>query len=363
MKKLFGQVCGAALGALLCFGCGAPAEEATHDDVGAVSQELGSWPVWSGPNFGVFDVGQGFLCLQMAFQSQVACSLPVGTSEHSELRFTGWGVANNIVPGGVKSIAVSYRSIYDGRASVYVLGNDNVVRYASGNPVATTATWYTGHFKTYYNYIPAKMTNGAAACIKKIAVIRTPSYYSPSTAILGLSCAGKIYVAAGSAGWNTAANAGVPWNAVPAAETFTDISHGTVGAYLLADWGRPYLLGGGTLDALNNPIYENRWILGLPGNLKATAVGGPYVITNAGGGSCLPNANSCPGDDKRVYKYDIYTNSWKIPTGLYMRDPQIDIGDPEVVPYKGIVDGTYFRNKPENFFVWHMFSQIQEWVP
>lgn len=92
-------------------------------------------------------------------------------------------------------------------------------------------------------------------------------------------------------------------------------------------------------------------------------MGGPWVITNAGNGTCPANAQSCPGDDKRVYKYDWYTDSWKIPAGLVMPYPQIDPGDPEVVPYKGIVDGTNFRGNPSNFFMWHMFSQALEWVP
>jgi hypothetical protein len=364
MRKIRSALRLAIVSWLACVGCGAPdAPELADGDVATVSQALGQWPVWSGPNFGVFDIGYRFACMKMASLAQIACMPAEGSAGHGQMRFAGYSVANNIVPGGVRSIALGVPSIYDGSTNLYVLGTDSVVRYASGKPAVSLDAWYTGHFKTFYTHLPAKLTSGEAVCIKKIALVRTPSRYASAQRLLGLSCSGgKLYVASGTSGWLNHPEAGAPWSSLAPGAVISDISHGLLGAYLLSN-DRVLLIGSGSVDADGTVHYTSKILPVLPDGLKPTAVGGPWVITNSGGGSCAANASSCPGDAKRIYRYDSGTNTWTIPAGLVMPNPDIDIGDPLIVPFTAIVDGYTFRTNANNFFLWHHFSRVYEWLP
>jgi len=105
-----------------------------------------------------------------------------------------------------------------------------------------------------------------------------------------------------------------------------------------------------------NPVSKLPQIFNNNGTrMVPTQVGGRYVITNAGNGTCTPGVG-CSGDDDRFYRYDPAINRWIRHTGGTWSVPQADDGLSGNQYYTAIVDtGT-------GFMVRHAFSWMIPWT-
>jgi hypothetical protein len=122
------------------------------------------------------------------------------------------------------------------------------------------------------------------------------------------------------------------------------------------------MVGGGTYDRVNLVAnYVNKTLPVLPNSLVPTHVGGTFVLTNKGDGACnedQSNPKYCPGDDARVYRYDVASNTWTIPAG-YLVAPWAANGDTGT-PWHLIADGSGMGTSNEHYFLWQYWTRLYE---
>ncbi|HEY8942924.1 MAG TPA: hypothetical protein VIM73_01625 [Polyangiaceae bacterium] len=354
------------LAAVASSACSDAGEQGGEGPIEAIEQDLGTWDFY-GNHIG-FDMRDGMLCASYprpngsggVFYDAVTCFLatPTGRSPTGPGAgfYVNWGAGgNNVIPGGnVKAVAVS--SAFRTDAVVYILGSDNKVRISQGHLSKNTgATWYTGtNFKTVSEYLPASDSSGAALCLKQLAMITLPSRYAPARDLIGLSCGGAVYVVRNRT-WTKAASAGLPWSALPSA-TWSTISHGPVGAYLMSSTLQVLLIGTGTADITGGVTYTP------PSWLSMRDISRNRTLVNVGGAFALfkENGVSCPvllcTDSGAVRRWNGST---------YAPAPKpIETGSGGPFPWGGIVDGSSFRNDVNTFGLDHDdSSRVYVWNP
>jgi hypothetical protein len=326
---------------------------------------------WSGPNFRTFDFASGLACaVQTAGDGRdgytyrkVLCGTSVGSLPNN----AGYGHTNSEAPNDIKSIAI--RRSYDPSTSILILGQDNVVRRTTGR---LGQTWYgAGNFETYSEYVKALDSNGTAICMKKIVVTKLPSPSTPLNVLLGLSCTGALYYAKqqnGSFVWFPGSTA-APWNGFPSSLRFEDMGHddGEWGLYLLEAFNssqrRIFRIGKGTFDAAGSltwsapetlPKLYDSW----NNEIKATAIGGRFVMTNAGGYYCTAVGQPCAGENDRFFRYS--GTGWvntRIGTPVYPENQgQLGVGPLLLAP---LVDASSFVSSDgESLAVWHYSNRL-----
>lgn len=93
------------------------------------------------------------------------------------------------------------------------------------------------------------------------------------------------------------------------------------------------------------------------------AIGGRYIITDAGGGVCTRFGQPCMGDDDRFYFFLNSTGRWvRLDTGtpgLPASQADIDQGQ----PYRAIADARNFTTtNGDEFGVWHVNHRINTYA-
>lgn len=373
-KKLCLVLLGIAAGACVMEPLDEGAELA---ETGSKEQPVSSWRMYGeGKNFKSFDVGTGWGCFEHPDSSgnfTIYCALP-GESLGPRIAAATWmGNLPNGIKGPssskarAKSIAVSVPVM--GVATLYVLGKDNVVRSSSSRLEMNKPWLERKAFQSFDVTVKAQTTSGSPLVIKEIVSVGLPSH-SGASQLIALASDGFIYLKTGNQWRRVDANSPAPFNSIPANNKFREISRGgKLGGYLLDDaTSRVFLVGAGTYDHQNYIAhYDNRWLPPLPNGLLATHVGGPFVLTNTGNGSCSVGATSCPGDDRRVFQYNFSTNTWVKPSGALVPSPGLTPGAPDdpystTPPWKGIADGTGFTASG-GYFVWHFYTRVYEAIP
>jgi len=324
------------------------------------------WDFWS--NYMNFDINDGAECGalpdSMATENYtwkvVTCWFARGAGKTpGPSLFLNWSDPKNAIPGGnVSSIAVV--SPRRTSTTIFVLSEDNRIRAITGDQ---SQPFYSGtNFKTSIEYMSAVDTGGSSLCLSQIAWITLPSMFAPNGELIARSCSGKVYVRTSRnnvAIWTPAASAGAPWNQLPAAQTWREISHGAQGAYLLSSTGRVLAIGQGTADSTGGVTYfAPKWLnlLTLPAGLTVKHVGGKYILVGSASEVC--GTTSCPRDSTRVM-------AWT--GGLYSTVPTS--GAPNapndgVVPWNGIVDGSSFSTTPgAGYGLSHGFHRVYSLRP
>lgn len=303
----------------------------------------------------VFDAGFGIICgagAVTATQDRLLCHAPLSVGMTTDSRAIAGGGA---VPNGIKSIAID--NVDATTTRVLVLDKTNVLRASTGD---LTQTWPTstnfGSLTTVLNPID---TQGNAVSLKKIIVVRTPG--DTKTEILGLTTAGQIVAVVQS-------GANLRWGASPfpaPSATLQDISHGTYDLFMWttnnALW---YSRRGGAL----------RTIRGLPGDLRPVAIGGPWVITNAGmtagayrchGPKDSDGYYTCDGDERRVYRWSPITRQYEVfgitKTPTTERDDVLTTGNPFMYS-PTIVDSEAFEGNLSSWLMWQANSRLYQVV-
>ena len=360
-----------AVAMLLATACSAsPAEPlAESEDVGEQQQPLNGctscWDFW-GQYLSAFDIGDGLGCIFPIDAKSVYCTPSQGSAWKvipSPGLNVGWtGVApagqQGFVPGGGGK-AVAIDAPIRRQAAVFVLSKDNKVYVSTGD--LTLANFYSGtNFNGFSLHVDNRDENGAALTLKDISMIALPNSFAPWRVLIALSSAGVIYVKRSIGGkwvWQKAANAGAPWNQIPAG-TWLEISHGPVGAYLLSSTNKVFLAGGGKMDSQGVITWENRWLPGFQ-TLKIVHVGGPYAITQGSNEVCV-DGMGCTEDGRRFWRFDgtVYRVA---PSAVDRRVPTRS--NDGFMPYQRIVDGSRFVNNVNHFSVFHAFSHVHNWVP
>jgi|GEM_PF-2836509 len=352
-----------------------PVDESEFSATESKEQSVSSWQMYGdGKNLNSFDVGAGWGCFENPDSSGnfiITCALG-GEALGPRVAASTWmGNLPNGIKGPssskarAKSIAVSVPIM--GAAVLYVLGRDNVVRASSGRLEMKEPWLDRKAFQSFGVSVKAETTSGTPLVIKEIASIGLPSHYGASQ-LIALASDGYVYLKSASQWRRVDANSPAPFNAIPN-NKFREISRGSkLGGYLLDDaTSRVFLVGAGTYDHQNFIAhYDNRWLPSLPNGLLAANVGGPFVLTNAGDGSCAVGATSCPGDDKRVYQFNLSTNTWVKPSGALVPAPVLTPpktpNDPysTTAPWKGIADGD---GAGASYFVWHFYTRLYKASP
>lgn len=367
------------------FGCSAHDVETpsgTEEPVGETQQPflgrtctsntgVNCWMVgYSGPNFRTMAFGYRLGCgVQSSGNGsggytyrKVWC----GGSDGAFPNPAAWGETNSEAPNDIKSIAIMDPFPFD--TSVYILGNDNVVRRTTGD---VTISWFGGtNFKNYFVHTAAATNTGGSICLQKIDVVTLPSIGGPNKVLVGLTCGGKL-VYSGFQGssrvWFPSTNA-LPWSNLSSSLSFTDMGHSsndTHRLYLLDTTKRVWRVGAGTANPMSGII---TWSaaqklplavspLGL--TVNPIAVGGRFIITDAGNGQCSQIGQPCWGDEDRFYWF---ANS----RGEYVRQETGTAslpGSPADVkqgqPYRGITDaGTFMSSNGEEMGVWHVNHRV-----
>ncbi|MGK3959986.1 hypothetical protein WMF38_43925 [Sorangium sp. So ce118] len=305
-----------------------------------------------------FDAGYGLICgtgAVPATDKQVLCVRPAGAGDTTDVLPAG-GAA---FPNSIRSIAIDN---VDGTATrILVLGSDNVVRVINGD---LRLPWL-GNFASYSTYAePILMPTGEPVSLKKIVAIRTTG--EPNSQILGLSTDNRILwlFDDGSGNRRWAALSLFP---IPSGVTWKDISHGVVDLFLLSNDGRMYRSEFGGVSAVQLP--------GLPLGYKPIAMGGTFVMSDAGkngSGSypCSGPADSygyydCAGDDKRFFQLR-GDNTWYDTVGYAPlpttdREAALTSGNPFAQISPTVVDAEIFAGSSNHFLAWQYNSRIYQW--
>jgi hypothetical protein len=359
---------GSILAVLLAAGCADPDAE-----IESITSALTSWNFFNNAgnftsdNPGGLDVGEGIACKVVPYPDprppnpyrtdMAVCFLAPDLNDAGEGQRVNWSFRDvngypSVPGGGIKSISVSAPIAQN--AAVYMLGNDNKVRIATGS---TAVPWFTaGNFDTVRDYISNVSDSGISLCLKQISTIVLPSRYGPSRALVALDCAGNVYVKGINSQnqwvWKTAASSGAPWNGTPRG-TWLEISHGPVGAYLLARDNTVALMATGTANIDGSVTWASpQWLprTGLISALTIKHVGGPFVLGDVAGDSCTSLA--CAFDSLRVYRWS---------GTQYVRKPGIQPSSTSGSnPWGYIVDSSAYQRKPDayallNINAWRMY--------
>jgi len=317
-----------------------------------------------GPNVKSFDYARTWGCWQWMPTTDAPPYIYCHSSDESP--YAGYKPAIGNLPSnglkyGTRSIAVTNPD--QGVASIYVLGADNVVRVATGRPATTHELWLQlGWFQNYSVAVKAETTTGASICISMIAAFDIPAHYAAHR-LIALSCTGDIYYKSGNQWAALATNSPAPFNAIPR-EKYTEISRGgRLAGYLLnSSTKRIFMVGGGTYNHANYVIsWVNKTLPPLPNNLLPTHVGGTFVLTNKGNGLCNEDGSNptyCPGDNERVYRYDIPLNAWRLPSGNLVA-PRAAEGATGT-PWWSIADGSGMGTNIEHYYLGQYFYRLYE---
>lgn len=311
----------------------------------------------NGTNYNaIFDVGQGLACGTSPTQAGVLCVTPAGRSTTSDVRQVGGGVP----PSTAKSVAVA--GVDASATTVLALGSDNIVYQTKGN---LGPTWNPGTNFTSWSILrrPTDI-NGSAVSLKKIVAVRsTNAWGAASLTIVGLTTGGKAVVT------NAAGDPWTPYTLTSDANaTFLDISHGRDDLYAIR-----------SDSTMISRSFAGAWrtLPALPNGLLPIAIGGRYVMTNAGkSGSSYPCTTpkntwgyyNCPGALSRIYRLTV-DNAWmqmQYSPFTQQFEPtqnQTDVltdGDPLASVRPTIIDGDAFEGNFGAPFVWQYFSRIYQ---
>ena len=184
-----------------------------------------------------------------------------------------------------------------------------------------------------------------------------PGRYAPSRALVALTCSGGLYVKGVNAQnqwvWKAAANAGAPWNDLPAGNTWLEVSHGPVGAYLLSNTNKVLLMATGTANIDGSVTWVSpAWLprTGLNAELTIKHIGGPFVMGDVANDTC--SSTACAYDSLRVWRWD---------GARYIRTPGISSSTTGGSnPWGYIVDGFLYQRKIGaysllNTYAWRMY--------
>jgi hypothetical protein len=322
--------------------------------------QTGCWDFWG--NFGAFDITAGLECGVVPNPkpgggntwSIVDCYVARGTGKDPTRYRVNWGPADDVIPGGdIKSLALFTAYLRD--AAVFILGSDNKVRVSGGR---IDGNFYAG-FQNVTEYMQPVDTSGNALCLKQIIWVTLPSFFAPNGTLLALTCGGSVYARTTQNNvwkWTPAANAGLPWNRLPAG-TWLEISHGTRGAYLLSSNRSVLKLGDGVATA-NGVTWDNaRWLslAAVPAGWKVQHVGGQFILVGPDNEVCV-NGNSCPNDRWRVMRWSGQS---------YSATSQGTASAPNdgVMPWDGIVDAANFNGRAGGYGLHHSFQRVYSYRP
>lgn len=243
------------------------------------------------------------------FQRAISPSLVYTTHSDNDMYFPiGWKTNVAGFPSGVKSITAHKPAAPTGR--VYVLAGNNVTYYSTGN---VPPNYQNQDFSTYSMAVEAKKTDGSNLCLNEIEFVQTPAPV-PTGILVALGCDNRLYYKSGTKWTTLQSHSG--YASLPTNVTYTHISRTGLGATFVTSTNDIWLAGHGTFSYNDGITYSAPKKLpalkDTDGNsMVAKWVGGRYVITNKGNGTCPGNGGICDGDAHRVYYYDIPSNSWK----------------------------------------------------
>lgn len=230
----------------------------------------------------------------------------------------GWEIGTHSHPGGLAAGAISITSFRPAGAifDVYVL-DSNSVTYRSRGQVPPTKDI---DFTTYTSVVEAKRTDGTSLCLQEIDHMLVPMP-NPAGILVGLGCDGKLYRSSGTR-WASLQSYSSGYASLPTNVTFTHISRTGLGGTFVASAGQVWLAGQGTWNGTSVVWQAPKTLPALPADAAGKsmqiitvggkpAVGGKYVLTNAGNGGVCTADEYCDGDADRIYSYDSVSNTWK----------------------------------------------------
>jgi hypothetical protein len=265
-----------------------------------------------------------------------------------------------------------------------MLGENGKIYLSSGAippPSPNGVDWATITSKT------PKLADNTTLCLFEIEVVRVPAP-ALSGSTIGLGCDLKLYYKKGDI-WESL-NLHPGYQSLPTNVTYKHVSRmgAEMGATFVTSQNDIWMAGKGSYDARTNSTTWQQAVK-LPAirkdsrtTLKPHRVGGRYVITEAGNGTCTAGG-ACDGDDDRIYWYDEAAGAWKRFTGGLPWYPQsvVDLGkctnsvngcDPAQPAPTGC--GTcerfypYYENIRQvggagasDFAVWNLFSWVYRW--
>jgi len=251
-----------------------------------------------------------------------------------------------------------------GIGTVFALSQDNVVRYSTGKPAASQLQPDGTNFAHWNVFIQPLDKDGVSLCLSKIVSLGLPTQFGQGRLLTALSCSGALYVqdqVGAERRWMPASQhpgfVGLP------SLVWSDISHDRGGASLLSSSSRDVyraavgFITSGAGAVSWSPVTKLPQIFRNGTRLIPNKVGGRWVITTAGDGTCTVNVG-CSGDDDRFYRFDATAGTWVRHTaGMGWRPTgQADIM-PNLSPYdRAIVDN------PTGFTELHAFSWMMPFV-
>jgi hypothetical protein len=346
--------------------------------------ETNCWYDYTDANFTTFDFGAGFLC---------AVNLPMGTNQS----ITCWDAKlpnKELIPGAMTPIPVPVRSIAVAGptvsplaagpiATILALGTDGIVYESSGVVDGNVSDFYApGNFPPFQPVIqPGDFSFTKIVALPRLGLTTggggTANWY-----VLGLGTDQQIYVAGiGGGPWAPATDL-PPFNQLTPPQSWQDISHDTWhgGATLLSTSGNLVQIGAGSVSTTGHVTYDApNWLPQLPKELSPIAVGGAFVITNAGyvGGNTNPYQASVgvawADDDDRFYQWTGTT--WApLPHGMPVPPlagddnypgPTVSVASVtplDVAPYQQIVDASGYHHNQSEFGVWNFHARMRSWI-
>lgn len=383
-----GRMGGAAVLALiLASACSPPVEDSEVTE--PVTREVkgtrcGSAPCWYGgdaANFALFNYGRGMACgvppdpVGGSFSyKRVSCGLGADSDADHFLFPLGRKLPKLEAPTDIKSLAIEQAAASE---RVYILGTDNILRVTSSVWPVTRASWddpnYQG-FATYSDLALPLDDLGAGVCLKKIDVVYIGNFQSaPTPELLGLGCTGKVYYLGlknGARVWYRHSTK-APWSTISSSFAYEDFGHadGPSDPYLLylkaTNVNQILRVGGFTFNSSGVRTWlPAQWLPVITNSagtvLKPVAVGGPWVITDAGGGVCPAVGQPCNGDDDRFWRFNHVPHSW---TRLSIGTPTVPGNATDVAagqPLKKMIAdaATYRASNGLEFGVWHHYSRV-----
>ncbi|MFZ5893142.1 MAG: hypothetical protein ACOY0T_18935 [Myxococcota bacterium] len=269
------------------------------------------------------------LCWENHTNIQAAATFsPVGTSSPPAIAFTdakgrpdrvliddpaGAHVGFLDFPNGLP-IATRWITSYSATGGVDIvlmLGSDSVLRSSSGAAWKRVADGGTNFGRVRVVAEPIA-TTGEPLVIDQVVATYLPNIFASSPTVVALASK-KLYELSGTR-WRPAAHSPA-LQAFASTLKFVSISRHTGpggGATFLTDTGDVWRAMTGVMDQSGKVTYA----LPLKANplvvngvlLRPRALGGRYIVTNAGNGTCA--VGGCSGDDDRIYSYDFSTGLW-----------------------------------------------------
>ena len=282
------------------------AETAQAVNVCASSSSSNCWQTaWSSVNFGTADFSYNLMCggTNTSGPSQIVQCYDSNVNS----------LATLMLPGAATVQSVSTFVAYGVNANVWVLGSDSVL-YGSSGTLPPSGT--SPYFNPLVPVLQAVSSTGTLT-LTKVVVIHNPNRYAPDISFLALDASGCLYVKRAVDTFWVPSWGLSPWNDVPACG-WADISRDPgFGAYLLDNSGDVVRVGQGTTDAQDNVTYNlPQWLPILPDKASVIAVGGPFVLSDAGRIACSSNPN-CQNEWYRhsQYVYPLTVSTYPPPPG------------------------------------------------